>query len=324
MGPVPAPRIEKEEVFEGLDIQHLSWSLPFGPRTRAFYLRPRGHRGKLPGVLALHCHGGIKTHGAEKIARGRKDPGAYLHGQIGYYDKVFWANELAKRGYAVLAHDVYAFGSRRVRVADVPPEIRWGCPTRDPKSAEEFNSYNRWASSHESVMAKSLFSAGTTWPGVVLAEDRRALDILERLPGVDPRRLACCGLSGGGLRTVYLAGLDKRVSCAVDVGFMTTWKDQALSKGWTHTWMTFAPGIPALMDFPEILGLRAPKPALVLNCLEDRLFSLPEMRRSDKILREIYRKARAPRNYRTEFFPGPHQFNIPMQARAAAWFDRWL
>ena len=94
---------------------------------------------------------------------------------------------------------------------------------------------------HESVMAKSLFSAGTTWPGVFFGEDRKALDILCSRKDVDPDRIGCGGLSGGGMRTVFMGGLDPRIKCAVCVGFMTTWKDFLLNKSFTHTWMTFVP-----------------------------------------------------------------------------------
>ena len=38
-----------------------------------------------------------------------------------------YANELAKRGYAVLAHDAFAFGSRRVRQEEVAAAIRLSC-----------------------------------------------------------------------------------------------------------------------------------------------------------------------------------------------------
>ena len=37
-------------------------------------------------------------------------------------------------------------------------------------------------------MAKSLFSAGTTWPGVFFAEDQKALDILCSRDDVDANR----------------------------------------------------------------------------------------------------------------------------------------
>ncbi|MEJ7682350.1 MAG: hypothetical protein WKG06_31770 [Segetibacter sp.] len=33
------------------------------------------------------------------------------------------------------------------------------------KMPENIEAYNEWAGDHEHVMAKSLFCAGTTWPG---------------------------------------------------------------------------------------------------------------------------------------------------------------
>ena len=71
-------------------------------------------------------------------------------------------------------------------------------------------------------------------------------------------RIGCGGLSGGGLRTVYLGGLDPRIDCAVCVGMMTTWRDYLLNVSSTHTWMAYIPGLPHDLDYPEILGLRVP------------------------------------------------------------------
>ena len=99
-----------------------------------------------------------------------------------------WANELAKRGFAVLVHDAFTFASRRVRVADLPD----GDPQGDrkevnPESEAEIKAYNTFAGEHEHIMAKSLFCAGTTWPGVFTAEDQRALDVpLRRGPTSTP------------------------------------------------------------------------------------------------------------------------------------------
>ena len=55
-------------------------------------------------------------------------------------------------------------------------------------------------------MAKGLFCAARPGPASSLAEDVAALDYLSSRPDVDPDRLGCGGLSGGGLRTAYLAG----------------------------------------------------------------------------------------------------------------------
>ena len=194
----------------------------------------------------------------------------------------------------------------------------------NPESEAEIKAYNAFASDHENVVAKSLFCAGTTWPGVFTAEDQRALDYLCSRPDVDPDRVGCAGLSGGGLRTVFLAGLDDRIACACCVGMMTTWKDYLLHKSHTHTWMVYVPGLPRDLDYPEILGLRAPKPTLVLNDDGDQLFSLDAMHEADRILAEVYTKAGAADRYKGTFYPGPHKFDLPMQAEAFAWFDRWL
>ena len=110
-------------------------------------------------------------------------------------------------------------------MADVPSHLRQGLTDDDPENSKNIEAYNAWAAEHEHVMAKSLFCAGTTWPGVFLAEDQRALDVLCARKDVDATRIGCGGLSGGGMRTVFMAGLDSRIKCAVCVGFMTTWKD---------------------------------------------------------------------------------------------------
>ncbi len=325
------PRAEVIHRFtrDGLSIEHLNWSLPYGPPTEAFLLKPATAKGPLPGVLALHDHGGNKYFGALKIVRIGADDQVHpmlLKHQERYYGGVAWANELARRGYAVLVSDAFAFASRRVRLGDLPARMRRDLkePGANSESETEINAYNRFAAEHEAILAKGLFSAGTTWPGVFVSEDQRALDYLASRPDVDPDRLGCAGLSGGGLRTVYLGGLDERIRCACCVGMMTTWRDYLLEKSITHTWMVYIPGLPLDLDYPEVLGLRVPRPTLVLNNNEDTLFTLSEMKRADAMLSEVYRKAGSPGTYRASFHDGPHKFDRPMQEEAFAWFDRWL
>jgi dienelactone hydrolase len=324
-GGTPKAAVPHRFAFDGLDVEHLTWQLPYGPSTEAVFLKPAGAKGPLPAVLALHDHGGLKYFGTRKISRISNDihPMMRKH-QATYYGGVAWANELAKRGYAVLVHDTFSFASRRVRLAGVPAVIRGGLAEKNPESEEEITAYNRWAAGHEHLLAKSLFCAGLTYPGVFLSEDQRALDYLCARPDVDARRVGCAGLSGGGLRTVYLAGSDDRIACACCVGMMTTWRDYLLNKCYTHTWMIYIPGLPRDLDYPEVLGLRVPLPTLVQNDNEDTLFTVPEMQRADRILAEVYRKAGAADKYRCTFYAGPHKFDLAMQAEAFAWFDKWL
>jgi dienelactone hydrolase len=324
-GGVPRAEFQHRFEYDGLAVEHLIWKLPYGPQTEAYFLKPANASGRLPAVVALHDHGGNKYFGKRKITRVCDDQHPMMkEHQSHYYGGAAWANELARRGYAVLVHDAFLFESRRVRLADIPERVRKNRKEVRPESEAEIKAYNEFASEHESVVSKSLFCAGTTWPGVFTAEDQRALDYLCSRPDVDPDRVGCAGLSGGGLRTVFLAGLDPRVRCACCVGMMTTWKDYLLHKTFTHTWMCYVPGLPPDLDYPEILGLRVPLPTMVLNDIDDQLFTPEGMHEADRILGEVFRKAGAGDRYRCSFYPGPHKFDRPMQEEAFGWFDRWL
>ena len=293
--------------------------------TEALLLKPAGARGKLPGIVGLHDHGGNKYFGLRKITRMSKDPHpAIVRHQEQYYSGLAWANELARRGYVVLVHDTFTFGSRRMRLADLPANIRNNMVESNPEADEEIERYNQFAGNHEHIIAKSLFSAGMTWPGVFVFDDRRALDYLASRPEVDATRIGCAGLSGGGLRTVMLTGADERIRCACCAGMMTTWRDYLLNKSTPIPGCATSPACRAISIIPEILGLAAPNPVLVLNNRQDQLFTMPEMERADRILTEVYRKAGAPDRYRAKFFDGPHKFDRDMQKEAFAWFDRWL
>ena len=329
MGPggasTPVAAVQHKLEFDGLSIEHLQWQLPYGPPTEALVLKPAGARGKLPGIVGLHDHGGNKYFGLRKITRLSKDPHpAMVRHQERYYGGVAWANELARSGYVVLVHDTFTFGSRRMRLKDLPGNIRNNLVEANPEAEDEIQRYNTFAGNHEHLIAKSLFSAGMTWPGVFVFDDQRAVDYLASRPDVDATRIGCGGLSGGVLRTVMLTGADERIRCSCCVGMMTTWRDYLLNKCYTHTWMCYVPGLPRDLDYPEVLGLGVPNPALVLNNRQDALFTMPEMERADRILTEVYKKAGAPERYRASFYDGPHKFDREMQQEAFAWFDRWL
>lgn len=179
LGGVPVVRLEWQGEYDGLHAERLSWQLPCGSRTEAVFLKPKDAKGRLPAILGLHDHGGNKFLGWRKIARIDEPWSIQQKHQEQYYGGVAWANQLAKRGYAVLVHDTFPFASRRVRVEDVSPRIRGQGVDPEPTDTEAIDKYNQFARDHENIMEKSLLSAGTTWPGVYVVEDMRALDAFE-------------------------------------------------------------------------------------------------------------------------------------------------
>src|SRR5260221_11111334 len=146
----PAPAVQRRVQFDGLEIEHLQWQLPFGPPTDALLLKPAGAKGKLPGIVGLHDHGGNKYFGLRKITQMSKDPHpAMVRHQERYYGGMAWANELARSGYVVLVHDTFTFGSRRMRLADLPGNIRNNMVEANPEAEDEIQRYNPFAGNHE-------------------------------------------------------------------------------------------------------------------------------------------------------------------------------
>ena len=342
-------QVLNKAILDGIAIEELSWSLPYGPPTHAYFLKPVHATGSLPAVLALHDHGANKYFGKQKIADASPRTHPFIQNyRRQYYGGRAWANELAKRGYAVLVPDVFLFESRKMTPSQLPglvvertmqalgdlrelsPEdmdedrICTSCDVSPQELTTEIETYNAFAAQYESTIAKSLISAGLCWPGIVLAEDRAALTYLASRPEVDAGRIGCGGLSGGGLRTNLLAGMDSRIRCSFTAGFMTSWADFALYTAYTHTWMAYIPGLPRVMDYPELLALRAPLPALVQASLQDPLYSTAEVSKAQAILETIYHKAGAADHFRMSHYEGPHQFDIAMQDEAFSWLDGWL
>jgi len=225
----------------------------------------------------------------------------------------------------VFVPDVFLWGSRKINFKDVPDWYAKQDGVMHPvDSFEHIEAYNQFAANMESDIAKAFTTAGTTWPGFMQYDDSRALDYMLTLPDVDPENISCGGLSGGGLRTVFLTAMDERIKCSVCVGFMTTSIELALYMVYTHTWMAYLPGLSNLMDFTDLYSIHGKKPTMVLFDTHDELFTLKGQEDADKRLKSIYQKMGTPELYHGQFFPGPHKFDVEMQEVAFAFFDKWM
>jgi dienelactone hydrolase len=291
-------------------------------RIPASVLLPKNATLPAPGIVALHSHDGIYLWGREKVLENEQEhPFLTALKQRSYGGRSI-AAELAKQGYVVIATDMFYWGERRMILDDDPAAYR----ERPPSMTEqEISSFNQRASRDESLMARTLSTAGVSWPGILLWDDIRTLDYLAARPEVDPKRLGCVGLSVGGYRSFLLAALDARIKAAVDVGWMTSFASQ-IKQHVIHTvgFSFHINGLYRYMDLPDLAALIAPRALMVINGSKDRLFALDGVEAAfDKIAR-CYRKAGAPGRQRCMLYDAPHQFNLEMQGEAWGWWRRWL
>lgn len=316
---------------EGLRGEEISWSVGYGPRTKAWLVKPTEAPGPLPAVLALHDHGGYKFVGKEKIMEGPDEPPRFLRKYWSrYYGGRGWANALAREGFVVLAHDTFLWGSRkfeyetmRAALGDEALQIEKNLrPEED--TPLEVTRYHLLAGQYEHVVSKYCNVLGTTLAGVVSHEDRIALNYLLSRPEVDPERAGCMGLSGGGNRAALLLATAERLKAGAIVGLMSTLEGLLDHNIVTHTWMLFPFLWSRHGDWPDLAGSRAPAPLLVQYDEQDDLFTLEGMREAHQKLQAIYREAGSTDSYTGQFYPGPHKLDLDMQANAFAWLSQVL
>ena len=325
-------RIENRWQKDGLIGEAISWWVGYGPRTQAYLLRPAQMNGPLPGVLALHDHGGFKYYGKEKIADGPDDPPPVLVNwrQSNYGGRAF-ANALAKEGFVVLIHDTFLWGSRRFPLETMPEIIQKSASilveqleSEDENTPRHIAEYNLATVQHEHVISKYCNLLGTSLSGVVSYEDRIAVNYLRSHPEVDAGQIGCVGLSGGGNRAVFLQASHDSIRAAVIVGLMSTYEGLLDHNVSGHTWMFFPFGWACLGDWPDLAACRAPSPLLVQYDLEDDLFTQAGMYAAHERLSGHYRSVGASEAYEGQFFPGPHKFDLEMQTAAFAWLKDHL
>ncbi|WP_258806292.1 acetylxylan esterase [Pseudarthrobacter sp. NS4] len=315
--PLPEVTVHWEETYDGVITSQLSWQLGFGPRTTAWLVRPAATPGPLPGVLALHCHGGNKFGGADRLVELPANQPAAEAARAGHYDGHALATRTARKGFAVLAHDTFAWGSRRFDLS-TPPwrtasalEARRAQWREDGVVPSEADDYNAAAGFHEDTVAKTAGLLGTSLAGMVAHDDLVALNILSGLPGVDPERLGCIGFSGGGGRSLALAALTPRIRASVVTCMMTTFQSLLPAHLDAHSWLLQTPGLWKLGDWPELTA-RSDADFLVQYALADELFPEEGMREAHRVLESLHSDGK----YTGSFWPGGHVFTAAMQAEA--------
>ena len=319
--PPPAPpnpeivrRTDRGDYIE----EYLTFQTTPDLRVPAYVLIPKNAAKPAPGIVVLHCHGGAYVWGKEKVVAVDNEPAALSAFKQQLYEGTSIATELARRGYVVITIDMFYWGERRMLLQEDPPS--YAEPQR--MTAEEITAFNRRSSQNEQLVARSLLTAGITWPGVMLWDDLRTLDYLASRPEVNRQRLGCVGLSVGGYRSFLLAALDERIKAAVDVGWMTSFASNIRRHVLSTVGLTFhIPGLYRYLDLPDLSALIAPRSVLVMNGSKDTLFPPAGVEKAFQKIAACYQKAGVPERQRCRLYNVPHEFNREMQAEAWSWLE---
>jgi len=227
--------------------------------------------------------------------------GHTANGKAGYFTISAF---LARSGIAALCYDPIGQGERYQLLDDA------GKPKM--KSTSE----------HTAVGIGSILIGRNTasyriWDGM------RAIDYLTSRGDIDPTKIGCTGISGGGTLTEYLMALDDRIVCAAPGCAIDTFENRSHKSAPGDAEQNIFGQIAFGLDHADYIHLRAPKPTLLLCATRDFV----DIKGSWTIFREAKRiYARLGYSERIDLLEADeeHGFPKPLREQSVRWMRRWL
>ena len=229
------------------------------------------------------------------------------------YQKLF--TNLARKGYVVLAYDPFGQGERIEYPGSRPGQSALGGGTSEHEYA-----------GRRLILLGANFGLFRAWDGI------RGIDYLLTRAEVDPERIGCCGQSGGGTLTQFLAALDSRIRAAV-VSMGNTenlaQSDVEPPGSADDAEQNIVPALARGIDRADLLYAFAPRPLLMGITLHDAGHTYsPEYVSGSLDLLDEYKRAYgllgAGDRVALQATTVSHGYVYEMRRATYAWFNRWF
>ncbi len=151
----------------------------------------------------------------------------------------------------------------------------------------------------------------------------RALDYLASRPEVDPARIGCTGISGGGTMTSYLMALDNRIQAAAPGCYLTSFQRLLETIGPQDAEQNIFGQIAHGMDHADYILMRAPKPTLMMTATDD-FFDIDGAWHTFRQAKRWYTRLGFAERVDIIEVDGKHGFPAAMRIAATRSMRRWL
>ena len=164
---------------------------------------------------------------------------------------------------------------------------------------------------------------GTSTPADELWDNIRGLDYLTTRKEVDTSRIGCLGNSGGGMQTIYFAGLDPRVKIFAPCSYLSS-RERTLELSGPADGCAQVPGEgKEHLELNDFLIAAAPKPVLILAGRYDFIDYTGTVR-AFREMKAIYAALRQPQRVALFTCDDGHGISKPKREAAVRWFKKWF
>jgi dienelactone hydrolase len=259
-----------------------------GLTVLGYLLTPKRGKEPYPAMIAVPGHG----RGVDDIV-GIDDKGQPRTDKAGYQHD--FALQAVEHGMAAVAIEPLGFGCRRDAAAK---KNSLGTSSCQPSSG-------------------AAFLIGETMIGWRAYDVVRTIDWIGTRKELDPKRVGCMGISGGGTCTLFSAAVEPRIQVAYVSGYLNTFRASIMSI--SHCIDNYVPGILHWAEAYDVAGLIAPRALFVESGEFDNIFPIAASRESFERVKKVYEVFGAADKAEQEVFPGKHSFHgvrgLPFAAR---------
>jgi dienelactone hydrolase len=272
-------------------IQHkLRYWVGENEEVRAYLLLPDGLIAPAPAILAMHQ---MNNYGKDEVAG--------LYGNTDYA----YGDELAKRGYAVLAPDYLRMGERVY------------------SGKERFDSM-------------PFYEKNPNWSmvGKDIEDSMSAVDVLCTFDFVDPKKIGVIGHSHGGSNALFAMAMDERIAVGVSNCGMSVISEEEKCLEWsTEEEYIYFPKLRKYLlagedlpfDINEVAALIAPRPWLNISAYYDKTLGNQEFLAEVGVqLNQVYKLYGKQNCFAYLMHGNDHSFPLFARTLAYEWLDRFL
>ena len=151
----------------------------------------------------------------------------------------------------------------------------------------------------------------------------RAIDYLQSRPEVDPTRIGCAGLSGGGTQTSHLMAIDERIKVAAPACYLTNFERLLATIGPQDAEQNIFGQLAFGMDHADYIMMRAPRPTLICAATGD-FFDISGTWTSFRYAKRLYSRMGFAERVDLIEHDGEHNYHKPLREATTRWMMRWL